>query len=329
MNVYWLSRNAFNPHTAADLPELLRRDDGFVWLDIVGCDDSVSKLLRETLGLHGMGVSECRQRAPIPKVHVYADHFFVVLHSAEMTPGGKVAIFQTAYFIHEGKFLVSVQLPTTGELAPELAWRETDAVRERLERGRFRPRSPAELAHAMVSSMAQRLEGSITHLAEQVTQIENSITRGSLREYERMLEDLFRVRHNLQAVRTIAATSKEIHSRMLAFSRGLKDESALWLQDLADHFDRLKNVCDGEKELMQEILDLYQTRVANDLSQLVRKLTALGAILVADTLVAGIYGMNFKNIPELQWEYGYPFALLLMLVISLFMARYFRKKDWL
>ena len=103
----------------------------------------------------------------------------------------------------------------------------------------------------------------------------------------------------------------------------------MWLQDLVDHFDRLKNVCDEEKELLQEVLDLYQTRVANDLSQLVRKLTALGAILVADTLVAGIYGMNFKHMPELDWDYGYPMALGMMLVISVAMAWWFHRKDWL
>jgi magnesium transporter len=144
-----------------------------------------------------------------------------------------------------------------------------------------------------------------------------------------MLEGMFEVRHDLQTLRTMAATSREVHARMVAFSRGLKSESVLWLQDTVDHFDRLKSICDGEKELLQEILDLYQTRVANDLSQLVRRLTALGAILVADTLVAGIYGMNFDHMPELHWQYGYPFALAMMGVISVAMFWWFRKKDWL
>jgi magnesium transporter len=329
MNIYWLTRQGLEQHAPEALPALRERSDGFLWLDLAGCDDAAARLLREQLGLHGLGVSECRLRAPIPKLHVYADHFFLVLHTAELAPEGKVEVFQTAHFVHESKYLVSVQLPPPGHVAPELAWRETDAVRERIEHGRLHPRSPGELAHAIVSAMAQRLEGCVMQLADEVGKIENRVTRGRLREYERMLEGLFSVRHNLQTVRTIAATSREIHARMLAFSRGLKDESALRLQDLVDQFDRLKNVCDGEKELMQEILDLYQTRVANDLSQLVRKLTALGAILVADTLVAGIYGMNFEYMPELHWRYGYPMSLLVMLVISLAMARYFRNKDWL
>lgn len=329
MNVYWITRQGLTRHEASALPELLQRDGGFLWLDIVDCDDATARLLRETLGFHPHGVAECRRRAPIPKLHVYGDHFFLLLHTAERAPEGKIEVFQSTHFVHEKRYLVTVQMPVDGQVAPELVWRETDAVRERIEQGRFRPRTAGELGHALVSGIAQRLETCVGQLAAQVRRIENSVTRGRLREYERMLEGLFQVRHNLQTVRTIAATSREIHARMLNFSRGLQDDSALWLQDLADQFDRLKNVCDGEKELLQEILDLYQTRVANDLSQLVRKLTAIGAILVADTLIAGIYGMNFQHMPELQWAYGYPFAMGVMLVVSLLMAWYFHSKDWL
>lgn len=329
MNIYWITHKGLERRGMRELPALLKRDDGYLWLDLPDCDDDGAQTLKEVMGFHPHGVGECRTRAPIPKIHVYNDHFFIVLHTAELAPNGKMEIFQTASFIHESRYLVSVHIAPDASVAPELVWRETDTVRERIEAGRLLPKTPGELGHALVSASASRLETCVNQLAAQVSRIENSVTRGRLREYERMLEGLFQVRHNLQAVRTIAATSREVHARMLAFSRGLQNESALWLQDLVDHFDRLKNVCDGEKELLQEILDLYQTRVANDLSQLVRKITALGAILVADTLVAGIYGMNFKYMPELDWTYGYPMALGMMAVISAAMAWWFYKKDWL
>ena len=329
MNVYWLSPQGLELHRAEELAALAKREGGFVWLDLTGCDENAARVLREVLGFHRHGINECQMRAPIPKIHVYSDHFFIVLHTAELAPNGKVQVFQTAMFAHESRYLVTVHIPPDENVAPELVWRETDVVRERIEQGRLKPRTPGELAHTIVSGMAHRLETCVGELAAQVAKIENSVTRGRLSEYERMLEGLFLVRHNLQAVRTIAQTSRELHARMLAFKRTLRDESTFLLQDLVDHFDRLKNVCDGEKELLQEILDLYQTRVANDLSQLVRKLTALGAILVADTLVAGIYGMNFDVMPELHWRYGYPMAMGIMVAISLVMAWWFKKKDWL
>ena len=91
----------------------------------------------------------------------------------------------------------------------------------------------------------------------------------------------------------------------------------------------MRNICDGQKDLLQEVLDFYQTRIANELSRFVKRLTSIGAILVSDTLIAGIYGMNFRHMPELEWPLGYPMALLLMVAVSLALVVYFRRKDWL
>src|SRR6202008_1689569 len=134
--------------------------------------------------------------------------------------------------------------------------RETHTVLARMEAGRFLPRTPGELGHALVSTLAHRMEDCVSRIARQVAELERSVAKGRLREYERMLEGMFEVRHSLQTVRTLVTASREIHARMVAFSRGLQGESMLWLQDLVDHFDRLKSICDGEKELLNEILEL-------------------------------------------------------------------------
>jgi len=328
MDVRWITANGLEWRTLDELDTLLARDDGFVWIDIPNCDARAAATLRE-LGFHPLAVRECQERMPIPKVHVYKDHFFVVLHTIEIADGGKLQLQQMNSFIHESKYLVTVHGAMAPGSAPELICDEIEVVRHRIETGRFRPKSPGELAHAVVSTLANSLEAFVSGLATQISDLERSVTRGRLREYEKMLDAMFQVRHRLQTVRTIAAQSREVHSRMVTFTRSLTSDSTLWLQDTLDHFDRLKNICDGEKEMMQEILDLYQTRVANDLSHLVRRLTAIGAILVADTLVAGIYGMNFDVMPELHWQYGYPFALGIMVVVSAAMAWWFHKKDWL
>lgn len=328
MEVYWLSREGLSRHTPEEVQSLLTREDGFLWLDIDRCDAACLRLMTEVLHFHPLGVRECQSRVPIPKIHIYPDHFFMVFYSVEITPQGALRMFQTSAFINERRYVVTVHGPGKFEPADMLE-RETEQVRDRIEHGGFRPASPGELGHAVIDLMADRLEDCVVRVADEVSRLEKSVARGRLREYERMLEGMFQVRHNLLTVRTIAAQSREVLGRMLAFSRGLADHSTVLLQDLVDHFERLRNVCDGEKELLQEVLDLYQTRVANDLSQLVRKLTALGAILVADTLIAGIYGMNFEHMPELQWIWGYPFALGVMALISVMMAIYFRRKDWL
>lgn len=329
MNIIWISPQGTSRHGPEELAALVARKDGFLWLDLPACDDRMAETLEQVMHFHHHGVTECRNRSPMPKLHVYNDHFFILMHTTEMA-GGKVQTFQMSAFIHETRYIVTVHKdPPAADIAPELVWREADAIRERMDQGRFRPRAPAELAHALVLASTQRIEACINQLAEQVDRLENGITRGRLSEYERMLDGLSQVRRDMQTVRISTAASREVHVRMLSFTRGLKDDTVFWLRDMADQYERLKNVCDSEKELLREVLDLYQSRVANDLSKLVRKLTALGSILVADTLVAGIYGMNFAHMPELSWQYGYPMALGMMVVLSAGMAWWFKKQDWL
>ena len=85
---------------------------------------------------------------------------------------------------------------------------------------------------------------------------------------------------------------------------------------LRQQYGHLKNAADLERDYLQEVLDLLQTRVSNELNRFVRKITAYGTIAISWTVVAGIYGMNFSNMPELTWTYGYPAAIGLMLILS-------------
>jgi magnesium/cobalt transport protein CorA len=328
MDLHWITKSGFERRPVEELPALLKRDDGFLWLDIERCDADAVRVLTDVFHFHPLGIRECQARMPLPKIHVYPDHFFIVMTSVQLEASGQLRLFQTSTYIHESRYLVTVQDPQLGNPA-DLMERETHAVLARMEAGRFLPRTSGELGHALVSTLAHRMEDCVSRIASQVAELERSVAKGRLKEYERMLEGMFEVRHRLQTVRTLATTSREIHARMVAFSRGLQGESTLWLQDLVDHFDRLKSICDGEKELLNEVLELYQTRVANDLSQLVRRLTALGAILVADTLICGIYGMNFDVMPEMHWRYGYLWAMGWMGAVSVAMWWWFRRKDWL
>jgi magnesium transporter len=197
-----------------------------------------------------------------------------------------------------------------------------------MEAGRFRPTSGVELGHAVVTAMIRQLEDVVSADAGQITGMERRVMNSEPHSSEAILEEMFTVRHDLQTVRTTAAQSRQVYAR-LARLRSMPDDIRPHLEDLADQFDSLRNVCDDEKEYLQEVLDLYQTRVANQLNRFVRQLTSWGAIGIAGTWIAGIYGMNFVNMPELEWTYGYPLALGIMGVVGVLLAWMFRRKGWL
>jgi magnesium/cobalt transport protein CorA len=329
MDVRWIRAAGVEERLETDLPGLLGRADGFIWVDIPMFDERAAALLSDVFHFHPLGIRECQQQATLPKIHAYPDHYFIVLQGIDLGDDGELHLLQVDHFISH-RYLVTVHhppgdAPTAGELAPL----ESRAVLARLEDGRFRPKFPGELAHAIVTGIARRLEAVLAELASQISALERRVMKGDARSHEALLEEMFRVRHQLLTVRTIATQSREVHARMAALTRATAPENAFWVEDLLDYFDRLRNVSDGQKELLQELLDFYQTRIANELSRFVKRLTSVGAILVVDTLIAGIYGMNFVHMPEIHWTLGYPIALGLMLVVSAVLAVFFRRRDWL
>jgi len=328
MDVRWISAAGIEDRPESDLPGLLGRADGFIWVDIPVFDSRAAAVLSDVFHFHPLGVRECEQQATLPKIHAYPDHYFVVLHGIDVADDGELRLLQVDQFIGH-RYLVTVHHPPGDAPAAGEPPLESGAVLARLESGRFRPKFPGELAHAIVTGIARRLEAVLAGLASQISALERRVMKGDTRSGEALLEEMFRVRHQLLTVRTIATQSREVHARMAALTRATVPETAFWVEDLLDYFDRLRNVCDGQKELLQEVLDFYQTRIANELSRFVKRLTSVGAILVVDTLIAGIYGMNFVHMPELHWTLGYPIALGVMLVISLVLVVFFRRRDWL
>src|SRR5438874_8573043 len=107
------------------------------------------------------------------------------------------------------------------------------------------------------------------------------------------------------------------------------DTTRVHLQDVYDHVLRAIDFLDSGRELMGNAVDAHLAIISNRMNSVMKKMTSWGAIILGSTLVAGIYGMNFKHMPELHWRYGYLWALGLMLTITIVGYKYFKSKDWL
>jgi magnesium transporter len=201
-------------------------------------------------------------------------------------------------------------------------------VFSRIDSGRFRPRTPFELSYAIVSAVARRMEECVTALASEIAALERKVATDNLAKPERLVGQMFRLRHQVLTISTMAAQSREVYTRMAALARIPPDARPI-VSDLRNQFDAVRNLSDGEERFLQGVVDFYQNRVATELNQFAKRLTSIGAILLVDTLIAGIYGMNFVYMPEVDWRFGYPFALALMVGVAVVLAWYFRRKHWL
>ncbi len=153
----------------------------------------------------------------VPKVHAYPDHVFVVLHTPEMGLAGHVHYVELDQFVAK-RYLVTVHGPLNPVVQKAVAMRETNAVRRRIEEGRLHPADGFELSYAIVSALCRHQEAFIEMQTRAVWDLEQRVTGGHLGNPEKFLDEMFRTRHGLVVVRTMAALSREIYGRLAAIT---------------------------------------------------------------------------------------------------------------
>ena len=348
MDIRLITDGVVEDHQVEDVAELLRRDDGLLWVDIPEGDPVAAHTLTDVFGFHPIAVKDATERNRVPKLHAYPDHVFVILHAPELGRRGHVHYIELDQFIGR-RYLVTVHGPINPAVDPAVALRETDAVLARIRGGRLKPTSGFELSYAIVSALTRHQEDFVETVTKDVWRLEQQVTGGELGDPEEFVNELFQARHGLLTVRTMAALSAAIYGRMATLERVSPDGRRL-VADMADQFDRVSSVADGEKDYLQGVIDFYQTVLTlratlatqdqnEEVGQLtqasytqneeIKKISAWAAILFAPTLVGTIYGMNFEHMPELNWVLGYPAALILMLLTSVVLYIVFKRRGWL
>ena len=348
MDVHLITEDGADERPIGELADLLAGPAGFVWVDIPCCDDEAVRVLTEVFKFHPLAVKDCVERNRVPKMHAYPDHVFVVLHAPERGERGHVHYLELDQFVG-AHFLVTVHGPTNPAVPADAALRETRSVLKRIENGRLRPAGPFALSHAIVAALTRNQEEYVEQATADVWRLEQRVTGGTVDDPEAFLNELFRARHGLLAVRTMGALSGAIYGRMAGLPDLPGDAQAL-VADTADRFTRVRRIADGEREYLQGVIEFYQsiltikaTTVAQTQNEKVQRLTeasyaqneevkkisSWAAIFFAPSLVAAVYGMNFDHLPELHWRVGYPFALALMLASAAALHRAFKRRGWL
>ena len=315
-----------DPHPVGDLEALLARSDGFVWLDVAEWDDSAEDLLTRVFGAHPMVVAACRQRNHVPTGHAYPSHVFLVLHTPITGVAGHVHLLELDQLVGQ-RWLVSVHGPLNPAVDAGQALVETESVRRRIEEGRFAPRSPGELSHALGSAVVRRQRELIGEVAERLPDLEQEAMAGDFRKPEELLERLFLVRHELVTVRTMAAQSHDVLARIGSLERMVPEPDRAWARDLAGQFDVLRSFADGEREFLRGVIELYQTRVTTTMTLAMERLAVIAAVTLPVTALASVYGMNVivndrTEVPQLL------LVLLVMASISGLLLRWTKKQGW-
>ena len=326
MDVHLITEAGVEQRTPEDLPALLERREGLVWVDIPRVDAEAARVLAEVFGFHPLAIQDCENRNHVPKVHVYPDHVFIALHSPELGKGGHVHHLELDQFVGPG-YLVTVHGPLDPEVIPELAFRETSAVLKRVKAGRFRPASSFELSHAIVSAMTRHQEEFLGILALEVGLLEQRVMGEEHEDPEQFLEELFRARHGLIAVKTMAALSREIYGRMATLTRFVPADAQPMVADIADQFERIKGMADGETEFLQAVIEFHQSRTNTKMTIAAERLAVIAAVTLPDHRhLVGLRDEHHRQRRHRLWHLAV--VLLVMAAISGTLLRWAKHQGW-
>jgi len=313
-------------YTLEQLPALLDGGRGLVWVDMPVCDEQAAHVLSEVFGFHPRAVQTCVERNHVPRAHVYTDHVFVVLHAPEEGQGGHVHYVELDQFIGRG-YLVTVHGPLASSVPLDTALRETRAVLQRIQAGRLRPTSAFHLSHAIVSTVIRHEEDFVARRAREVGLLEQRVMAGGIGDPEQLLEELFRARHELLAVRTMAAQSREIYGRLTTSAHTAEREDHRHLEDVRDQYNHLRRVADGQREFLQGVIDCYRARTETKMMIAAERLAVIAAVTLPVTAISSVLGMNVIVNSETDFVLA-PILILVMAAISGVLLLWTKRRGW-
>jgi magnesium transporter len=326
MKVRWIDSKGVSVRELAELAALRKRSDGFLWLDIPEWSDAAESILANEFHFHPMAIAESKTRNHVPRVHVYPDHFFIVVHTPEIGAGGHVHYLELDQFV--GKhFLVTVHGPISPKVPLEAALRETSLVGTRMESGRLRPTSPFALTYAIVSTIARLEAEMVAEIAGEVGLLEQEVMSEADKDPHAFLSELFTARHELLTIKTMAEQGSEIYRRAIRLTRFAPPEGLELMKDVLDQYETVTHISDSQLLFLIGVTEFYRARTDTKMTIAAERLAVIAALTLPVTSLSSVLGMNVIVNDSTRWI-SLIVLLLIMLIMSLLLLRWAHRQGW-
>jgi magnesium transporter len=300
------------------ISEVIEQKDSLLWIDVTSPSTGELRLINEEFGFHPLALEDATKRHQRPKVEFYKDFVFIVFYALELVDD-RPRTQEFALFVGRN-YLVTVHDTESTDTIRDTAqrWRENVTWRG--------TRSIGVLVHALLDAVVDDYFPVVDRIAERIEDLEAKI----FDHFEHQAQqEIFALKKDLLAVRRVLAPERDVLNVLVRRdSPVFGDEVVTYFQDVYDHVLRVTEAIDSSRELLSTSLDAFLSVSSHRLNQVVKTLTASSIILMSVTLIAGIYGMNFVHMPELDWQLGYPLALGLMLLVGGGLLLLFRRMNW-
>jgi magnesium transporter len=313
-----------NGSKLADIPiagisEYLLRPGCFVWVALKDATDDELTTMQREFGLHELAIEDARHGHQRPKVEEYGDTLFAVVQTVEMTPTDEIVTGEVDIFVGTN-FVLSVRNRSQHNLLQ---------VRERSEREpQLLRHGPAFVFYALLDAVVDRYFPIIDRLETELEAVEEQIfepgtSQSNIQRLYELKRDIGIVRHAVAPL--IDAVHKLFSGRVPAVCENNRE----YFRDVFDHLLRMNGSLDNLRDTIGTAIQVNLAMVAIEESVVNKRLAAWAGIFAVISAFAGIWGMNFKFMPELEWHYGYPMALATIAIVCAVLYRQFKKSGWL
>jgi len=299
---------------------LLATGKGLLWVDTEDTTSEDAQFLTDAFNFHPLAVADCvSKNIHPPKIDNFDDYIFIIMHGINYhIESDVVETTELALFVGKNYVVTSHDFPMRS-VASILARIQVD--------GRPMRRGADMLAHDIMDALVDNIMPTIDELDDKCTCIESEVL-----EYPKKgtLSSIMQLKRSILALNRVMSPQREIVNTI---ARGdypvIGKKCQIYYRNIYDHLVRIETLTQGLRDLSDSVLATYLSSVSNRMNEVMKVLSVVAAIFLPLTLLAGIYGMNFANIPELQWRYGYFVVWGVMALVAFSLVAVFKKRKWL
>jgi magnesium transporter len=291
------------------------------WINVDGVHDSrLISDLGSRFGVHPLILEDIMTTAQRPKMEDMGDYIYIVVRMLDLVNKEKEVRSEQVSLILGSNFVISFQ-ESEGDVF--------DAVRDRIRsgKGRIRKQGPDYLAYTLIDAIVDNYFLVLEKLGENVEEIEEALVsnpdRETLHEIHTLKREMIYLRKSVWPLREVISGLERTESELI------KDSTGIFLRDVYDHTIQVIDTVETYRDMLSGMLDIYLSSLSNRMNEVMKVLTIIATIFIPLTFIAGIYGMNFKFMPELEWRWGYFLVLAVMLAIGVLMVILFKRRRWL
>lgn len=298
-----------------------------IWINIDGLHETSNvERLGELFDIHPLVVEDILNTEQHPKIDFFDDYVFLVLKMNAYNAESKTIDSEQVSIVFGDNFVLTFQ-EQPGDVL--------DGVRNRLKnnKGRIRKLGADYLAYSIIDTVVDHYFTVLEGVGEEIENLEEELVSNPARETLQKIHVLKRemifLRRSVWPLREVISSMQREESSLI------KESTSIYLRDLYDHTIQVADTIETYRDMISGMLDIYLSSMSNRMNEVMKVLTIFAVIFIPLTFIAGIYGMNFNtdkspfNMPELNWFYGYPFALGIMAAVAIGMVWYFIRKKWL